>query len=495
MNGARSSALALFALAPAVLFPVLTGCSEGDTRPARDGGVMMSLDGGAPMPECTATLDTCPTGLVCAAVMGVPRCVMDPDPPPPPPPGDGTECGTCPAPGECRMGTCVQPSPTGDFCEFDDACDAGQLCIAGRCTPDPRIPVPCTDASMCPSGFVCASGRCACAFSADCPIGLACVGGACVPGPGGACIADADCAATEVCEDGMCVDRGVCDIENPDFAGTWQMHSVLRIREALPAWLSDFLDFVAGPFRFLSGESSCMLDWGLPRFVEDAICSAAEAYVVDALPPWAGPVFGAIADLNDVLGTWDIDETMVLTPGSLRDSYRGTHTWTRVRFMYRAEMIFADSTDIVDWRFSPSAFNANAVCGIFNIERHTVNVSIGSIVAWAVDAVIYEASGHEWDGLAEALGAVVSGFCTGLADAAVGVGGESVRGTVSRLCTSTLSSLADTAIREVLEARIGASPITLRGTAPITGPRSLRPGRWNGTLLGSGFTGDFDAWR
>ena len=39
------------------------------------------------------------------------------------------------------------------------------------------------------------------------------------------------------------------------------------------------------------------------------------------------------------------------------------------------------------------------------------------------------------------------------------------------------------------------SPITLRGHAPVTGPSSLRPGHWDGTLLGSEFTGDFNAER
>lgn len=493
-SGARSSVLAL-ALAAASLAVLGGGCSTGTALPARDAGTpdgRLSRDGGPLVPDCGEGFASCPSGFVCAAVMGVPRCVPDPDPPPP---GDGTRCGTCPAPGECRAGECIQPSPSGAVCEFDDECGMSRLCIAGRCTPDPRLPVPCTDASMCPTGFLCTSGTCACVFSADCPIGLECTGGLCVPGPGGACIADADCDAAHVCEDGMCIDRGVCDIVHPNFAGDWTMHSTLRLREALPDWLSDFLDFVAGPFRFLGGDTSCTLDWGLPAFVEDAICNAAAAYVIDILPPWAPPVFEAIADLNDVLSTWEIDETMELEPGAVTDSYRGRHTWTRVAFMYRAEMIWADPADILDWRFSPSDFNASAVCGIFNIERHSVNVSIGSIVAWLVDAVIYEASDGRWAGLAEALGEAVSGFCSGLAEAAVDVGGESVRGTVSSLCTSTLTGLADTAVREVLEARIGADAITLRGTAPITGPNSLRPGTWDGTFLGSGFTGDWDAWR
>jgi hypothetical protein len=450
------------------------------------------LDAPELRPECDSESRLCPSGFVCAAVDSVPRCVPDPDPPPP---GDGTRCGACPAPGECRMGVCIQPSPTGEVCEFDDACTSGQLCIAGRCTPDPRLPVPCTDPTMCPAGFLCVDGVCACAFSADCPIGLECLAGACVPGPGGACIADADCPSTRVCEAGMCVERGVCDIESPNLSGTWSMNSSLRFREALPSGLSAFLDFIEGPFRFLGGETTC-IDFGLPSWVETAICDLVAPYVDMYLPPWSRPVFRAIADLNSVLTTWNVDETMVLMPGAVSGSYRGTHTWNRVTFMYRDSPLTADPTDILDWRFSPSPFNASAVCGTFSIERHSVNVSIGSVIAWLVDAIIYEVSDGRWSGLSDALAEVVDGFCRGLADAAESaIDYPGVGGTVMGVCSSTLTGLADTAIRELIEARIGADPITLRGTAPITGPSSLRPGRWDGTLLGSDFTGDWSAMR
>jgi hypothetical protein len=63
------------------------------------------------------------------------------------------------------------------------------------------------------------------------------------------------------------------------------------------------------------------------------------------------------------------------------------------------------------------------------------------------------------------------------------------------ICTSALTGLAETAVREALEARIGAEPITLRGTGPIGGPNSLRGGTWDGTLLGSDFSGTYDAFR
>jgi hypothetical protein len=488
-----------FTLFVAVFVPclVVAGCANGGSgeRP-RDAGVEPSLDGGRTLdPECGVGFAECPTGFVCAAVGGIPRCVPDPVRPPP---GDGTDCNPCPAPGECRMSICVQPSLGGAVCEFDTECAMGELCIAGRCTPDPRLPFPCTDSSMCPAPLVCGpAGVCNCANTVDCPIGLACVEGLCSVGPGGgACVADADCPGDMVCEAGRCRESTLCDIENPDLSGTWMMHSTLRLREALPATVDSFLAAVEEPFRFLSGDSTC-IDWdGLPGWVDTAICDLVRPYVDMYLPAWSRPVFRAIADLNDVIGTWEIDETMTLGRGAVRDSYRGEHIWNRVSFMYRDMMVSGDPADIVDWRFSPSNFNGAAVCGQFNIERHALNVSIGSILAWLVDAVIEIASDGRWTGLRAALTDVGGGFCMGLSAAAESsVDYAGVGATVTRVCTGLVSVATNAAITAIRNARLGADPMTLQGYAPIGGPNSLRGGHWDGALLGSGFSGDFDATR
>src|SRR5687767_2002536 len=132
----------------------LSACAASGGDP-RDGGpidaVVVRPDAMTETPECAGDGD-CPDGFVCAAVAGVPRCVPDPDPPPP---GDGTDCRPCPSPGECRMDICIQPTPSGMWCEFDDECMDDELCIAGRCTPDPRIPVPCTSDADCPAALHC----------------------------------------------------------------------------------------------------------------------------------------------------------------------------------------------------------------------------------------------------------------------------------------------------------------------------------------------------
>jgi hypothetical protein len=482
----------------AALLLSMTGCAAPGSAPG-DGGTPLGdgqivPDGGPLRPECSST-ERCPAGFVCAAVEGVPRCVTDPNPPPP---GDGTDCSPCPSPGECRMGVCIQPTTSGEWCEFDTECADVELCIAGRCTPDPRVPVPCSSSADCPIGLMCGpGGSCICTATTDCPIGLICLdSGLCGPGPGGeTCVADAECPPETVCDGGRCRPATVCDIEHPDFTGRWNMQSILRIREALPSWLDGFLRTVDGPFRFLGGDAACF-DFGLPDWVEMEVCELVRPYVEEYLPPWAFPVFRAIADLNAVLSEWHIQEDMNLTAGSATDSYRGTHVWRSIRMFYRGEPIDGTPESILDWRFSPSPFNASAVCGTFHIERHDVNVSIGSIIAWIVDTLVYEASDGRWRTVSEALSSLASGFCNAIGEAAdrlvdySGVG-SAVRG----VCTRTLTDLVDRAVREILNARIGASPITLRGSAPVTGPSSLRMGVWDGTLLGRGFSGSFEATR
>jgi hypothetical protein len=483
-------------LSAALLILALPACSDGGGGRPRDGGMDM-IDAPTARIECSADdPGSCDPGFVCAAVAGVPRCVPDMDRPPP---GDGTDCRPCPAPGECRMSVCVQPSPTGEVCEFDAQCDMGQLCISGRCSRDPRVPVPCTDASMCPTGMICGPmGTCECDTTTDCPLGLLCMMGLCVPPGtcvtgGGGCIADADCTAAQVCEAGCCRNRTLCDIGNPDLSTpvNWRMTSTLRVGESLPSWIGA----VEEPFRFLGGDSTC-IDWsGLPDWVDTAICDLVRPYVDMYLPPWAMDLFRAIADLNVILDTWVIDETMTLTRGGVMDSYRGTHTWDRVTFMHRAMPIVGDPLRIMSWRFSPSDFNASATCGTFNIERHDINVSISGIIAWLVDTLVYEVSGHMWMDLRDALTDVADGFCDGLASAAESIDYPGVAGTVRSICSGIVASAVDRAIMAVLDAAIGADAITLQGTATIGGPNTLAPGHWDGTLLGRGFTGDFEALR
>ncbi|MCC7541082.1 MAG: hypothetical protein IT379_32990 [Deltaproteobacteria bacterium] len=470
------------------LLLLATGCAAdasitGGGGPGDDDDTISDPGGMSTMPppvgtpgECD-TARPCSSGLVCMTVRGYARCV---------PPGftDGSDdagtppasCGVCPPPNECRDGRCLAPDPGGASCEFDDACMDGLLCISGRCTADPR------------------SGGCT--TTADCPIGLMCLAGVCAPTPGtDGCVADADCGTGLFCEGGRCLSRELCSRPpDPDLSGVWAMQTVLNLREALPDWLAGFLDIVAEPFRFLAGDSRD-LDTGLPGFVDSIVEEALRSFAAAYLPPWARDLLGAIADINDILSTWEIDEEMVLNPaGTSGVDYTGTHTWTRVSFEYRGRMVTGTPEEIIDFRITPSAFDAHATCGVLAIDRHDVNVSIGAVIAWLVNTIVYESSGGLYRSAEDALDDLAYGFCSGAADAVSGV--VSVPGAYSLFlaaCEDQLGNLIDDLIDALTMARVGFDAMTLKGSAPIESAVSLRPGVWEGTLLGGDFSGEFTA--
>jgi len=472
------------------------GCSAGTDPMTRrpptdaDGGVATDF-GGPPVSECESFMD-CASGLVCRPVGIVLRCIS-PDLVVPP-----TEtCTDCVAPAECRIGVCISPDDTGAVCEFDTECPAGELCIAARCTHDPRVPIACAD-GVCPGTLRCVAGTCACAAHVDCPVGTLCISGLCIPTPGGdGCVADDECPATDVCEAGACRPRTLCDITNPDLSGTWSLASTLRLRESLPSWLDGFLGAVSGPFRFIAGDSASLGVAGIPGWAEALIAPALRDWADANLAPWVRDLLGGIADLNDILSTWQVDERMELRPGILRDLYRGTHTWLSVRFEYRGAEVRGRPEDILDWRFRPSEFDAAATCGVFVIERHDVDVSIGAIIAWLVDTVTFEATDGRYRTFRDALTAATSGFCSEVgriaAETVPSIGG--LAGTITTACNGAVSGLIDELDSTIRSGRLGLDVMTLKGYAPIAGPNALRPGVWEGTLVGRDFTGDFDAFR
>jgi hypothetical protein len=464
-------------LALALLASLAAACNVGGpvARRGHDAGVAPWTDAG--VVPCAPTTP-CPDGLVCTDGL----CIA---------PRPDETCGPCPAPGECRMGRCIQPDPSGEICEFDDACGLGVLCIGAHCTPDPRVPVPCGPLGECAGGLTCLGDRCGCAFTVDCPSGTECVAGTCAST--GGCLADADCGGAWVCEAGVCVDRAVCEAVDPDLSGVWEMSSTLRLREALPSWLSGLLDAVEGPFRYLSGDGPCF-DLGGFGFLEGAVC-ALVAPVRDSLPAWARSLLGAIAELNVVLSTWHVNERMELVPTGTPDVYAGTHTWTRVRFVSRSTAIEVDPRTLFDWRFEPDPFSASASCGTLTLSRHEIDFSIGAVIVWLVNAVIEESTDGAYRDLGSAARAVTDGFCRALADAAATSVDSRLAPVVRAACDAEIGDAIDGAVRAIETARLEVSPLTLRGHATIEGPRSLRPGRWDGTLLGSDFTGDWEAWR
>ncbi|MCU0671900.1 MAG: hypothetical protein MUE69_03795 [Myxococcota bacterium] len=457
-----------------------------DAGPLPDGAVP------EPMGECIFD-DDCPGDFVCEVGICIPPT---------------SSCGECPFPNECRAGVCIAPGDgTGDVCEFDPECGDGFLCIAGRCTPDPRIPRTCLDGMTCPDGLMCSvDGRCICTRSADCPLGTICgAEGTCVP-PDDRCIADEDCPAGLLCEAGECIDRTECDVVHPVLTSprVWEVSSTYNFREALPGWLDSLLAAVAAPFRFFSGSGPAPDFTGLPGFIEDRLWELLRDWIVDNVPASVVRAMGGIAALNDILSTWLVSEQMTLWDGGAVDVYRGQNQWTEVEFTYDGLRVRGSPEDIIDWSFTPREYDARALCGTFYIERHDLNVGIGAIIAWAVDAVIERATGGRYDTAEEMLigfGGVVCNEAGNIAaDLARSLGISLISPSdadalATSACNGFVRTLADPLIDALNDARLNLDVVSLKGSAPIVSNRSLTPGTWEGSLIGGDFTGTWNARR
>ena len=434
-----------------------------------------------PPAACESSAD-CPSGYTCEGSGSESFCV-------PPPVTSG--CGECAFPDMCVDDVCVPAEEPSSFCSRDDECEEQFLCIAGVCRPDPRIARSCADA-LSPEAFIPnPEGVCECEFTADCPIGTLCTDGACVPRDG--CIADDECPTDRLCESGLCVPEAACDVVHPDLSTdpVWNVSSTYNFREALPGWLDGFLAAVAGPFRFLAGEGE-VPDLGLPRFIETAIGDAIRNWAEDNLPPYVLSAFGGIADLNDILSTWLVDERMHLDRGSERDAYRGRSEWVQVAFEYRGDMMVGTPEDIIGWSTEPDFFDARSVCGTFNIEQHDVEIGIGAIIAWVINVVVYESSDGRYEDLEDLADDVSRDLCAEARTIAEGIY-SGAGGLAESWCNSTVGTLVDRMIMSINDAMLNLDLVRLKGFASIIDGNNLRPGTWEGSLIGGDFSGTWSA--
>ena len=438
------------------------------------------------------TDDDCPGDYTCE-VRGTVRICIAPD-------IFAPMCEDCPAPFECRDGICFMPDETGAVCEFDPECEEGELCIAGRCTWDPRLPRPCELDADCPSGLECSmEGSCVCDERADCPSGTYCAAdGSCRPEDGG-CIGDDECPLGTFCDRGMCLGEAACDVVHPDLETdpVWNVSSTYNFREALPGWLSTTLDLVAGPARFLAGDSDYP-ELGLPDALEIAIGAlindAVRDWVDTYLPPYAQDALSAVGTINDLLSTWAVQERMRLTAQSARDSYIGSSEWVEVSFELNGEVVRGNPRDLIGWTTTPADFNARAVCGTLNIERHDVEIGIGSVIAWAIDAAVYEASDHNYRGIGDLARTFRAQFCAyinGFAETHKPGWGDDAE----MWCNTALNLLIDQMEMALQEALLRLDLVKLKGNAVIVDGSRLDPGVWEGSLLGGDFSGSWTGTR
>lgn len=393
----------------------------------------------------------CPTGWDCdsgSCVQLAPECTTDEQC------GDGRRC---------RFGECVTAAG-GDSCKRDEECDDGQTCVAGVCTGCEDVACPCSSVDDCPEGFACTGGEC-------------------------------------ICEGPDCGGDPPCDEEDPDLAGFWDMGSTLHLRESLPDWLEGLLDAVDGVFRFLSDGILGGFDFDIP-IIGGALEDAADSLVERYIPPWVGELMRAIADISDILQDLRIAQEMNLWGAGTDDQYLGTIEWEEVEMTWGGETVRGRFDDITGISVSHDSLEAEAICGTFYIHRHDMSIAFGSIVRWVLDVIITAVSDGEYFSLEEYL-YDLENLCDDLADAidelaedladGLGISLPDVYDIARRGCEAGVRAGTDYVIDWLEEIEVSADAMTLGGHATITSPSQLSDGRWDGTLLGGDFTGEFTA--
>jgi hypothetical protein len=397
----------------------------------------------------------CPTGWDCqdgGCVQQAPECTDD---------------ETCAEGERCRFGECVTASGDGDSCKLDEECDPGETCVAGVCTgcESPDVDCPCETVDACPEGFLCVEGECVCE-------GVDCGG-----------------------------DPPGCEIDDPDLAGFWEVDSNLHLRESLPDWLEGLLDATDGVFRFLSEGILGGFDFDIP-IIGDVLEDAADSLVAEYVPPWVGELLGAIADVSDILADLHVMQDMDLWGAGTADQYEGNIEWTEVEMTWRGEDVRGRFDDITGVSVSHEGIEAEAICGTFYLHRHDIALGVGMIVRWVLDVIVTAVSEGEYWSLEDLLYSLTD-YCVDLAYAIDDLAQELADGLDISLpdvydlalgvCEAGITAGTDSLIDWLEDLTIETDAMTLAGQATVTSSTQLDDGRWDGTLLGGDFTGEFTA--
>lgn len=410
-----------------------------------------------------------------------PTTPTTPAPVTPTPTEPGEECVPgCSGDQECRNGRCLDPDPNGRTCEFDDECwGEGDhfFCIAGYCTPDPRMQ-PCERDAECPVGFTCDRGMC---------------------DPGGGCVDDGECG-DNVCVLGECRDPMVCDVVHPVLDGEWTWNSTLDTREGLSGFADAGLSIASAATDFLDGGNIELP--GLLRPFEGPINDELRRVVEEEAPHLLLEAIRGLAVLDRIMQTMTLEERVQLTSMEL-DRYSASRELLRMCLGEGADMRCAtDPSDLESFGFDPQDFRANAVCGNLIILEHDIEFDFAGVLLWVANAIVETGSEGQYETIEELLDAMRGETCDPAAEAlgrfAADLGMSSgnvtlVEGLARTSCNAAAVTLRDRVVDGLRNATVGLSLIEIKGYAPI-GERTM-DGVWEGSLMGGDFPGSFQAFR
>ena len=170
--------------------------------------------------------------------------------------------------------------------------------------------------------------------------------------------------------------------------------------------------------------------------------------------------------------------------------------------VWRGETIRGRFDDITGVGVRHDDIEAEAICGTFYIHRHDMSIAFGMIVRWVLDVVITIVSDGEYysieeylldlDNVCDVLADAVDELAEDLADG-LDISLPDVYDVVYGLCVAGIEAGTEAFINWLEDITFTTDALTLGGRATIDGPSELDDGRWDGTLCGGDFTGEFTA--
>jgi hypothetical protein len=354
---------------------------------------------------------------------------------------------------------CVGDGSEGQACEVTADCDAPLVCLSGSCIAPEDPDVRCDPIE----GIECAGE------------GEICVAGVCVVDP-------------RVPGQDECVDPG----PGPELAGTWAMRSTLHLREGLPGVVAGFLDVseiladfvegtvdlgLPGPVNVLIGNLiKSIIDQYVPNWAQELVLILAGfSDVLDDLRIDSTVVLvGQVCDATyRGSSTWDW----------ISFEYRGTVITARPEDIAEIGPVTPEDFGARYWcgdLYIDRHRVHNALSGLVRWMVDTlVEITTGyPSVEQAIDAAI------DCPGIAAAVNQAWQSACGCNTD--IGPGIEAA-------CAGYKGDMVAVLTEALDEAAIRLAVLSLEGVAVIPDAQRMIDGVWYGSLVGGDFPGTFDA--
>lgn len=375
---------------------------------------------------------------------------------------------------EEELALCIGDGEAGGTCEVTADCDSPMVCLNNTCvgpqdpayTCDPIEGIDCLQ-----SGESCINGLCvaapgACETLDDCPNGFTCEAGQCTPQRDGS----------------ACADPG----PGPALAGSYEVNSVLHLRDGLPGVVDGILDVSETARDIVNGD----LDLGLPGAVEFIVGGLVAGIVRQYVPAYGIDIVNALATMSDVLDTMHVEGTLELEGEACDGNYRGRHTWNFVTFELNGFEMRVRPEDLpgVD-DVLPEDFAARYHCGDLLIDKHRIQNTMGTLVRWLLDTTAQAVSGYPT--MEQALVSIVD--CQAVGQTISNAAGINVTGLAAGACQGFVTAGANKLTQMIDEAAVKMSLIKLSAVIPVSSDGTLNDGVWYGSLAGGDFLGTFSA--